>query len=117
MEFHPKSVAEIKAEMFGPKSGYLRMVMSYWEMAAALVNNGAIDLTMFNETNGEQFMVFSRVEELLPEVRSEFGPQMLASLERLIDATPGGRERCARTREMMVRVAEQVRASRTVSAN
>jgi hypothetical protein len=31
--------------MFGEHSGHLRMVVSYWDMAAALVNDGAIGWT------------------------------------------------------------------------
>ena len=43
-EFNPESMADIEKELFGEHSGHLRMVTSYWEMAAAFVNNGAINL-------------------------------------------------------------------------
>jgi hypothetical protein len=33
-------------------------------MAAALVNNGAISLELFNDTNGEHIGVFSKIEPL-----------------------------------------------------
>jgi len=76
-------------------------VTSYWEMAAALVNNGAINLQLFNDTNGEQYLVFGKVQPFLNEIRSAYGPQYLIQLEKLIDATPGGRERVAGVRERM----------------
>jgi hypothetical protein len=100
-DFHPESMADIEKVFFGEHSGYLRMVASYWDMAAALVNNGAIGMQLFNETNGEQFLVFGKLEPFLNEIRTGFGPQFLKNLEKLIDATPGGRERAANTRERM----------------
>src|SRR5437667_12349940 len=51
--FNPTSVEEIRAVVMSEYSGYYRMVTSYWDMAAALVNHGAIDEQMFNEANGE----------------------------------------------------------------
>ena len=36
------------------KNAWFRMVVSYWEMAAALVTCGAIDQEMFNATGGGQ---------------------------------------------------------------
>jgi len=55
-EFNPETMADVEAAFFSPNSGHFRMVVSYWDMAAALVNNGAISLQLFNETNGEQFV-------------------------------------------------------------
>ena len=100
-EFHPDSLADFNAAMTGEHSGHLRMVMTYWDMAAALVNHGAIGIDLFNQTNGEHFGVFSKLEPILGEIRSYFGPQFLSNLEKLIDATPDGRERVAAVRERM----------------
>ncbi len=110
-EFNPQSVADFGAVMMGPHSGHLRMVVSYWDMAAALVNRGAISGDLFNETNGEHILVFSRIEPLLSEIRQSFGVGFLVNLEKLIDASPDGRKRVAATREqmkaMMARMAGQ----------
>ena len=58
--------------MMNPEvGGYLRMVTSYWDMAASLVNHGAIDADMFNDTVGEHIMVFAKVEPLLAELREQ----------------------------------------------
>lgn len=105
-EFAPTSLADVNNTMFSPQSGYLRMVLTYWDMAAALVNHGAIDLEFFNAANGEHIGVFSKVELLLPEMRQTYAPQFLSSLEKLIDATPDGRQRTAQARERM----KQIRA-------
>jgi hypothetical protein len=100
-EFHPESMADIEKAFFGEHSGHLRMVATYWDMAAALVNNGAIGAQLFNDTNGEQFLVFGKLEPFLKEIRGAFGPQFLVNLEKLIEATPGGRERAIAVRERM----------------
>ena len=96
--FNPQSLADINAAMFSEHSGHVRMVISYWDMTAALVNHGAISLDLFNDTNGEHIGVFSKLEPLLGEVRAAYGPQFLANLEKLIDSTPGGREKVAAMR-------------------
>ncbi len=100
-DFNPESLADVNTAMFSEHSGHLRMVMTYWDMAAALVNHGAISIELFNDTNGEHIAVFSKLEPLLGEMRAAYGPQSLANLEKLIDATPGGRDRTAATRERM----------------
>jgi hypothetical protein len=100
-DFNPESIAEFSAAMFSEKSGYLRMVVTYWDMAAALVNDGAIRPELFNDCNGEHFGVFTKLEPLLPEIRSAYAPQFAAQIEKLIDATPGGRERIVVQRERM----------------
>jgi hypothetical protein len=109
-EFNPQSMADFQAAMFGEHSGHLRMVVTYWDMAAALVNRGAIGLEMFNDANGEQIGVFAKLEPLLGEIRAMLAPQFAANLEKLIDATPDGRKRAATTREQMKAIREQLAA-------
>jgi hypothetical protein len=100
-EFNPQSMADVNQAMFGEHGAYFRMVVSYWGMAAALVNDGAISMELFNDANGEHIGVFAKIEPLLGEIRSAYGPQFAANLEKLIDATPNGRTRVAATREQM----------------
>ncbi len=107
-EFAPESFADFNAAMFGQHSGHLRMVVTYWDMAAALVNNGAINMELFADTNGEHIGVFSKIEPLLGEIRAAYGPQFAASLEKLIDAMPNGRARAAASREQMKAIRAQL---------
>jgi hypothetical protein len=100
-DFNPQSMSDVISALMGEHSGHLRMVASYWEMAAALVNHGAIDISLFNDTNGEHFAVFSKIEPFIGELRAAFGPQFLVNLEKLIDATPDGRKRLSEIRERM----------------
>ena len=107
-DFNPQSLADWNATMFGEHSGHVRMVVSYWDMAAALVNQGAISQDLFTETNGEHIGVFAKVEPILGEIRAAYGPQFAANLEKLIDETPDGRKRVAQMRERVKAIRAQL---------
>src|ERR1700689_4250473 len=107
-EFNPQSMAEFSAAIFGEHSGYVRMVVTYWDMAAVLVDRGAISLDLFTDANGEHIGVFAKIEPILGEIRATFGPQFAMKLEKLIDATPDGRKRTAGTREQMKAIRAQL---------
>lgn len=93
IRFNPKSADEYMATIMGPNGAYLRMVTSYWDMAAALVNAGAIDMALFNETAGEHLLVFGKIEPFLADLRAKWGnPNMMANLEKVCVAAPGGIE-------------------------
>ena len=63
---------------------YYRMVTTYWDMVAAIVNRGALDETLFFETNGEFLGVWRKVSAFLPEVRSaRNAPRLMRNLEEL----------------------------------
>ncbi len=110
--FNPTSVQDVVEVLLGEHSGHYRMVISYWEMAAAMVNNGAIDEKLFNESNGEQLFVYSKVAHLLPEIRQMFGnPEFLLNLETLVKRVPDYEEKIAAMRARMAKFAE-MRAER-----
>jgi hypothetical protein len=116
LEFDPQSPEDVKKALFSEHSGHLRMVTSYWEMAAALVLHGAISLDLFTDTNGEHIGVFSKFEPMLAEVRALMGPLFLASLEKLVDETKDGRQRSAMNRERMKAVRAELKAMRQQQA-
>ena len=114
-DFNPESMEDVNRALFSEHSGYVRMVWTYWDMAAALVNHGAISLELFNDTNGEHIVAFLKAEPFLAEIRANFGPNYLVNLERLIDTSPNGRERVAvmreRTKGVRARLAAQAAAA------
>ncbi len=114
-DFNPKSIADFTGAMFSEQSGYLRMVVSYWDMATALVHSGAISLELFNETNGEHWPVFAKLEPLLGEVR-QFAPQFAVNMEKLVDATPDGRKRVQEVRQRMSEIRQQMESRREAAA-
>jgi hypothetical protein len=98
--FNPMSIDEVMQAVTGPTSAQFRMVTSYWDMASAFVVHGAIDEAMFNAANGEQHVVFAKIEPFIAEYRTRMGnPAYLNSLETLVMKTPGAKERMATLRE------------------
>jgi hypothetical protein len=112
-DFHPQTLEDFNAAIFGPHSGHLRMVITYWEMAAALVHHGAIPLDLFLDTNGEQLSTFAKIEPLLPQIRQAYGPKFALSLEKLVDLTPDARQQTAEMRERFKVIAEQLAQPRS----
>jgi len=87
--FNPQKPEDFLDAVTSDKSGYYRMVISYWDMAASLVNNGAIDPQMFNDANGEHLFVYSKMEPFLADLRRESGnPDFLAHLEKVVKQIP-----------------------------
>ena len=117
--FNPSSADEYIGTMMNTEVGpYLRMVTSYWDMAAALVNHGAIDADMFTETVGEHFIVFAKVQPFLAELREKFqNPEAFKNLEKVIMDSPNGAERLAKTQEWMKGVQAQMAAAQTNEAS
>lgn len=116
--FNPTSAQDYMQTMMNPEvGGYLRMVTSYWEMAAAMVNHGAIDADLFSETAGEHVMVFAKLEPFLGEMREMFQePKAFQHLEKLIMAAPGGEEKLRKTQEWMKSIQEQMSGQNSEAA-
>ncbi len=113
--FNPTSVQDVIEVLLGEHGGHYRMVISYWDMAAAMVNNGAIDEQLFNETNGEHIFVYAKIEPVIEEVRALFGnPDFLRNLETLVKRIPDSEAKIAALRERMKKFAE-MRAARTAA--
>jgi len=98
--FNPTSLQEVMSTMMGEHSGHMRMVLSYWDMACALVLSGAIDEELFNTVNGEHVIVYMKLEPVLPELRAMFDNQDFAkSLETVVKRMPNIETRMAAMRE------------------
>jgi hypothetical protein len=61
---------------------YIRMVISYWDMVASIVNRGLINDELFFESNGELWVVWDRMRAVVPTWRSAFkNPHLFANIE------------------------------------
>ncbi len=116
--FNPTSADEYFNTMMDPEVGpYLRMVTSYWDMAASLVVHEAIDPEMFNDTVGEHIMVFAKIEPILADLRTKWEmPDAFKNLEKVILDRPDGAERVKKTQEWMKSIQEQIAAAQTSEA-
>lgn len=114
--FNPTSMQDVIDTLLGEHSGHYRMVLSYWEMAAAMVNSGAIDEQLFNESNGEQIFVYSKIEPVLEDLRKMFdSPDFLSNLEAIVKRIPDSEKKIANMRARMKKFAE-MREARTAQA-
>jgi len=114
--FNPANVTEYMEAMMGAQSGYLRMVISYWDMAATLVNHGAIDEDMFNDANGEHLFVFAKIEPILAELRQTWNaPDMLKNYEKLVRRVPDNEKKLQDIRDR-IKLIQGMMAERAAKA-
>jgi hypothetical protein len=103
--FNPQGPQDFIDVLTSDKSGLYRMVISYWDMACSLVNNGAIDADMFNDANGEHVFVYAKLEPFIPALRQEMGnPKFLAHLEKAVKEIPDYEEKLANIRDRMAKI-------------
>lgn len=75
------AVAENPAD---PHNAYLRQVISYWEMAAALVLHGAVSAELFVDSNGEGFFLLAKFAHILDAVREKM-PGFMGKTSELVN--------------------------------
>ncbi|HKX27586.1 MAG TPA: hypothetical protein VJ302_07835 [Blastocatellia bacterium] len=114
IQFFPQNMDDIKAMFLDRKhpeyNAYFRQVTTYWDMAAAMVNHGAIDRDLFFETNGELFAVWAKVSDHIEGLREFLSPLFLVNLEKLIASYPEGQARVQATKERLKKIAAQIAA-------
>jgi len=85
-EFQASSLDEF-LRRYAPGSDendFFRMVISYWEMAASIVNHGLIKEEFFFENTGEFWTLWAKIKPLAAEAREKWKyPRLWANLESL----------------------------------
>lgn len=82
--FHAASLEEMTSRHppGSDESAYLRMVTSYWDMAASFVVSGILNRELFLQSNRECLLVWEKMKHLVPEVRVQSkDPSYLHNLE------------------------------------
>jgi hypothetical protein len=95
-EFTPGTWSQIRERFFtgDEQDNYLRMVVSYWDMACALVKQGVLNKDLFYATNGEHLAVWNKAKPWVEEARQELeNPLMLRNLEEIATDTTQWRTR------------------------
>ncbi len=111
--FYADSFQDIADVFTGEGDRFFRMTLTYWDMAAAFVNHGAIDEQMFNEANVEHIATFAKVEPFIEEFRvMTKNPQLLTNLEQLVMRVPNVKTVMADFRER----AKEKRSARSKAA-
>jgi hypothetical protein len=73
-EFWPATAEEFLAVSENPNdphNAWFRQVISYWEMAAAMVLHGAVSAELFVDCNGEGFFLLAKFAHILGEIREK----------------------------------------------
>jgi hypothetical protein len=89
-EFKPAAWSEVRKGFFTgqEQDNYLRMVVSYWDMACALVKQGILNKDLFYATTGEHVTVWEKTKPWVAGVREELkDPLLLRSLEDIAEDT------------------------------
>ena len=84
--FWPSSADDIvkAATTPGQENAWYRQVAGYWEMAAALVLQGALNEQLFFDCDGEMWFTLSRVYPYLKEYREKAkAPEAFSRAEKL----------------------------------
>jgi hypothetical protein len=107
--FNPTSVQDFLDVLTGEHSGHYRMVVSYWDMAASMVNQGAIDEELFNASGGEMVFIYAKIAKFIPELRTLFGaPELLQNMETLVKRIPNIDEKIAQMNERMKQFSKMI---------
>ena len=95
-EFRPKTLDELLAVQrdFGSEHNqYWRQVISYWEMAAALVLRGALDGDLFFDSNGENVFLLAKFGRLNEEFTAITGSGFMPQTASLVGKYPQAQRR------------------------
>ncbi len=110
-DFWPKSLDDLIAlvSSYGTKEqAYLRQVGGYWEMAASLVNRGALNRDLALDNYQEMFFVYAKIEPYLQAYREKMGqPNFMIQVQRLVDSSPETRERLKNMQKMQAELASR----------
>jgi hypothetical protein len=101
-EFNPQSAQDVLELMNSgfASTAYFRMVLTYWEMVAALVSYGSLDAGLIHTTNVEHLRYYAKIEPFMAEVRRALGSDFLPELEKLVKSAPDYEKRLAGWREL-----------------
>ncbi|HEX8712228.1 MAG TPA: hypothetical protein VF730_10175 [Terracidiphilus sp.] len=85
-EFWPRTAEDYSAvadDPSHPHNAHLRQVISYWEMAAALVLHGAVSAELFVDCNGEGLLILAKFAHILEAIRAK-NPMFMIKTSELI---------------------------------
>ena len=85
-EFWPATAEEyfaVASNPADPHKAWLRQVLTYWEMAAAMVLHGAVSAELFVDCNSEGFFMLAKFSPIVEEIRAR-NPGFLVKTSELI---------------------------------
>ncbi|HEY7404301.1 MAG TPA: hypothetical protein VIB39_12320 [Candidatus Angelobacter sp.] len=84
----PQNYEEFKAVVTGygtEPNACFRQVLTYWNMVAAMVLQGAVNEDLFFATNGEPYFLWAKFGHYIAQARKDqIDPEFLSHLEKLM---------------------------------
>jgi hypothetical protein len=113
-EFWPQTVEDYFVVLENPRdphNAWLRQVITYWEMAAAMVLHGAVSAELFVDCNGEGFFLLAKFAPILDAIREKY-PAFMSKTGELVSRFSAAAQRY----EVTLKRLEGTRASRSAVA-
>jgi hypothetical protein len=86
-EFWPATAEDffaVASNPADPHNAWLRQVLTYWEMAAAMVLHGAVSAELFVDCNAEGFFLLAKLSHILDGIR-EKNPHFMSKTSELVN--------------------------------
>jgi len=86
-EFWPATADEfcaVASNPADPHNAWLRQVLTYWEMAAAMVLHGAVSAELFVDCNGEGFFLLAKFAPIMEGIRAK-NPRFMTKTAELVN--------------------------------
>ena len=86
-EFWPNTAEEFFAVALNPAdahNAFFRQVITYWEMAAAMVLHGAVSADLFVDCNGEGFFLLAKFAHILEAIRERM-PTFMSKTSEMVN--------------------------------
>ena len=114
-EFWPQNYDELRAVVTGygtEPNAFFRQVLTYWNMAAAMVLRGAVNEDLFFDTNNEPYFLWAKFGEYIPQARKDqIDPEFLSHLEKLT-SRPAAKKRIKGLQERLAARRAQAAAAK-----
>jgi len=113
-EFWPATADEyfaLVANSADPHNPYLRQVITYWEMAAAMVLHGAVSAELFVDCNAEGFLLLAKFAPIIDDIRQR-NPMFMQKTSELVRRFTAAAARY----EAVLKNAETMRSNRQKAA-
>ena len=110
-EFWPGTADDFFAVFENPRdphNPWLRQVITYWEMAAAMVLHGAVSADLFVDCNGEGFFILAKFAPMLEAIREKY-PTFLGKTSELVNRFSAAAQRY----EVTLKRVDAIRAARS----
>jgi len=85
-EFWPATAEDffaVASNPTDPHNAWLRQVLTYWEMAAAMVLHGAVSAELFVDCNAEGFFLLAKLSHILEGIRAK-NPHFMSKTSELV---------------------------------